>query len=623
MKRKVSFASEESKFSSQAPSKAVQSTAISTIELLQNPIVANDVLHFAISIQCFLGFLYMGLSTALILNCWAQQQKLLITKSELLEELLLEFRIRRKASKFVNSTTSLQNEAFRNVSREIILSCSECVFRSQWGLLRRENSCHVDIAYHLVTTETSKSLGTAESLYQYLNDTAYNGGIFCSSDPLRFDSHHDGDTVVVLARIRKIGSGKHVKDHIENKVSGAKTKTSSAKVGPLKGFYSIRDITQCIPLFCFSSRSLETRGGKFEQQLLGFQVRLQHLLELYFQRNNSSAFENFKGAFNQTNHRRSQSKIIPNRTLKANQVSGHHDKEVPKSSQIVCIAPQLWSQLETPGMKSARCSLLVQKTTNFEALLKFLPKQQVCVYNDKGFGSNSAGDITSKDEAEDQFMINFEGCKILQLEPSEKSLGYSTMMPTTLTVGGRCIFTAENYRDFGVMMRTKGQSKEMNLLPNGDFDWPDVDSLLLCPFCGESANVPNNDDDSQHQEYWLLFYPLLQIAKKNGSKMVLGSRMICRLTCLECMHKTVGGTLCTVCPPLLHKRQSKISFALPAEDLLAQAGPVSLFEDEQELRSTNGDVVDAWTLYNLWENSGAWEALQHDYKRSFSTGSTC
>ena len=118
MKRPVSFASEEREYSSQAPSKAVQPTTVSTIELLQNPIEANDVLHIAISIQCALSSLYMRLSTAFILNCWAQQQKQMITKSELPEERLLEFRIRRKALQFVNFTSSLQNEVFRNVSRE-------------------------------------------------------------------------------------------------------------------------------------------------------------------------------------------------------------------------------------------------------------------------------------------------------------------------------------------------------------------------------------------------------------------------------------------------------------------------------------------------------------------------
>lgn len=609
MKRPVSFASEEREYSSQAPSKAVQPTTVSTIELLQNPIEANDVLHIAISIQCALSSLYMRLSTAFILNCWAQQQKLMITKSELPEERLLEFRIRRKALQFVNFTSSLQNEVFQNVSREIVSSCSEDVFRIQWDFLRRENPYHVDIAYHQVTNETSKSIRAAESLYQYLNDIACNGGIFCSSDPLKFKSQYNDETVLVLARIRKIGSKKHLKDHIGNKVPGTKTKTS-AKVGPLKGFYSIRDITKCIPLFCFSSRSVETHGGKFEQQLLHFQVRLQHLLELYFQGNNPSAFENYRDTTVQTTSEGSQSKFIPTQPLKANQASVYDDKAAAKDT------PQLWSDLETSGMKAARCSLLVQRSTNFDALLKHLPKQQVCVYNDRGFGSNIACD-TRKDEA-DHFMVNFEGCKILQLEPSKETLGHTTMMPTTLTVGGRCLFTAENYRDFRVMMRTKGQSKDMNLQPNGDFEWPDVDSLLLCPFCGESTKVPN-DDDSQYQEFWLLFYPLLQIMKKNDSKLILGSRMICRLTCLECMHQTLGETRCTVCPPLLNKRQSKISFALPTEELLAQAGPVLLFEDEPKIGSNVEDVVDAWTLYNLWENSGAWEALQQDYVRSFST----
>ena len=617
MKREVSFASEERKFSSQAPSKVGQPTTTSTIELLQNPIIANDVLRLAISIQCALGSLYLGISAALILNCWAQQQKLTTNKEELLEELLLQFRIRQKASNFVESAISLETKVFRNVARENISFFSEHVFRLQWGLLCREIPCHVDIAYHLVTSETSTSLRAAESLHVYLNGIAHNGGIFCSSDPLRFDSKDDTKTVIVLARIRKIGSSKHLKDHLESKGAGAK---SNAKVGPLKGFYSIRDVTQCIPLFCFSSRYLETRGDQFEKQLVHFQVRLQHLLELYFQGNNSSAFEKYKYATAQTSNEQPQNKFLPSQAPKALESRGVHGTAVTKSSQLTSSSQELWSQLETPGMKAARCSLLVQKNSTFDPRIKLLPKQPVRVFNDKGFTSKFPTDKATENEA-DHFMVNFEGCKILQLEPSQQALRHSTMMPTTLTVGGRCVFTADNFRDFRVMMRTKGQSKEMNLLPNGDFDWPGVDSLLLCPFCGNSAGVPNNDD-SQEQEYWLLFYPLLQIMKRSGSQMVLGSRMICRLACSDCMQQTIGETTCTICPPLLNQRQSKLSFSLPTEEVLAHAGPVSFLEDEQEMQSNVGEVLDAWTLYNLWENSGAWEALQRDYSLSFSTKTT-
>jgi len=282
----------------------------------------------------------------------------------------------------------------------------------------------------------------------------------------------------------------------------------------------------------------------------------------------------------------------------------------------------LWSGLETKGMKEAKCSLLLQEDAAFEPKIKALPKQRVLVYQDKGFHPNSAPASNANNSNEDNFYVDFKGCTILQLEPSFGPTPQRTM-PVTLTVGGRCIFTPENYHDFRVMMRTKEQSKEMDIAPNGNFDWPDVQSMLLCPLCGSKAPIPQERDEYE-LEYWMLFYPLLQITVMKGSQMTLGTRTVCRLTCLECMENLLEGMLLTVQPGSVSGnhahtggKSTRLSFTLPASNVLAEAGSASFLEDGPPRPETHphvDDILDAWTLYNLWEHSGAWEALQNDYR---------
>lgn len=279
-----------------------------------------------------------------------------------------------------------------------------------------------------------------------------------------------------------------------------------------------------------------------------------------------------------------------------------------------------WSGLETPGMMEAKCSLLIQEDGAFDPRIKSLPKQRVLVYQDKGYNpasgpqhrhlTNGGGGPNS----DENFYVDFNGCTILQLEPAPGSP--QRTMPITLTVGGRCLFTPENYQDFRVMMRTKDQSIDMNIAPNGNFDWPDVQSLLLCPLCGNKAEIPKEGDDYEH-EYWLLFYPLLQITVMKGSQMTLGTRTICRLTCLDCMEDLLEGMTLKVRPAAMEGRRPKLSFTLPANEVLAEAGSASFLEDGPPRPETHphvDDILDAWTLYNLWEHSGAWEALQNDYR---------
>lgn len=282
------------------------------------------------------------------------------------------------------------------------------------------------------------------------------------------------------------------------------------------------------------------------------------------------------------------------------------------------------------------------------------------------------------------FYVDFKGTTIFQLEPA--MVGQHKTMPVTLTVGGRCTFTAENYQDFRVMMRTKAQSAAMNIAPNGNFDWPDVQSLLLCPSCGRQGPVPQPGSPKRY-EYWMVFYPLLQITLLKGTQMTLGTRTICRFMCLDCMEDLLEGLSLRIhpggsdlvrpeeephdstlsrpdydqepvppptttddddenlshrAPPPPPRVRRRLTFNLPAADVLAEAGSASFLDDspprpETTLHSWHGgsnhvngtntnnsttttlspsfdDILDAWTLYNLWEHAGAWEALQNDYR---------
>lgn len=279
------------------------------------------------------------------------------------------------------------------------------------------------------------------------------------------------------------------------------------------------------------------------------------------------------------------------------------------------IPASLWSGLETPGMMEAKCSLVIQEDGTFDPRIKSLPKQRVTVYQDKGYNPDAS---SGSQNGEENFYVNFNGCTILQFEPAPGSP--QRTMPITLTVGGRCVFSQENFQDFSVMMRTKQQSREMNIAPNGNFDWPDVESLLLCPLCGKRHQVPQGGDDDDH-EYWLLFYPLLQITIMKGSQMTLGTRTICRLTCLHCMEELLKEMTLNVSPSVIDGRRATISFTLPAKEVLSEAGSAAFLEDGPQRPKTHPhveDILDAWTLYNLWEHSGAWEALQNDYRTVLS-----
>jgi len=89
------------------------------------------------------------------------------------------------------------------------------------------------------------------------------------------------------------------------------------------------------------------------------------------------------------------------------------------------------------------------------------------------------------------------------------------------------------------------------------------------------------------------------------------------------MENLLEGMLLTVAPGSSSSattnagKSTRLSFTLPASNVLAEAGSASFLEDGPPRPETHphvDDILDAWTLYNLWEHSGAWEALQNDYR---------
>lgn len=162
------------------------------------------------------------------------------------------------------------------------------------------------------------------------------------------------------------------------------------------------------------------------------------------------------------------------------------------------------------------------------------------------------------------------------------------------------------------MMRTAQESENLNLPPNSEFEWPDVRSLLLCPLCSAMAQIPNGTEC----EYWMIFYPLLQVEHQE-SNMTLATRTICRLVCLDCMQQLLDGLFLTV----KQTEQQDVAFSLSAMEILQEAGTVSFLQDgppRPENYAHVDDPIDAWTLYTLWESTGAWEALQNDYRSALA-----
>ncbi|KAL7561430.1 hypothetical protein ACA910_009287 [Epithemia clementina (nom. ined.)] len=119
--------------------------------------------------------------------------------------------------------------------------------------------------------------------------------------------------------------------------------------------------------------------------------------------------------------------------------------------------------------------------------------------------------------------------------------------------------------------------------------------------------------------------------------MTLGTRTICRFLCLDCMEDLLEGLTLGIQPGGTSRDDNgrttttrrRLAFTLPVADFLARAGSASFLEDapprpdhhhhhhnhhHHSLTGYNDELMDAWTLYNLWEHTGTWEALQNDYR---------
>ena len=114
-----------------------------------------------------------------------------------------------------------------------------------------------------------------------------------------------------------------------------------------------------------------------------------------------------------------------------------------------------YSGLETVGMKVVKCSLLFPKDRKVTAGAKRLPPQTITVVSeDLSFHSYS------------DRKVDFAGATVLQLEVSGQN-----HMPKMLTVGGKCRFTSECLKEFGIMMRTNTEALRHGIPANGTLDW--------------------------------------------------------------------------------------------------------------------------------------------------------
>jgi hypothetical protein len=269
-----------------------------------------------------------------------------------------------------------------------------------------------------------------------------------------------------------------------------------------------------------------------------------------------------------------------------------------------------WSGLETPAMKEARCSLLIPVDVTYQPEIKTLPPSKVVVRQDRGAKMSQ------------DYLVDFWGSTLLQLVPNPGRRKHPAMlMPVTLTIAGKCHYTLDNYKDFCIMMRTHEESEELNLPRNSEYEWPDVRSLLLCPLCSATAQIP---DGTGEFEYWMVFYPLLQVhhGDKESDEMTLATRTICRLVCLDCMTQLLDGMFITVKQT---EKDNAVAFSLSAMEILQEAGTVSFLQDgppRPDEYAHVDDPIDAWTLYSLWESTGAWEALQNDYRSALARSMT-
>lgn len=172
------------------------------------------------------------------------------------------------------------------------------------------------------------------------------------------------------------------------------------------------------------------------------------------------------------------------------------------------------SGLETKGMQNMGWSILVPKNAPPKSLLMELPPQQVFCKIDYGADSN---------------YIDFPGLSVAAV----------TMGHHMLVIAGKCTYSRDDHKHFGIMLRTKKEGKQQGLGSNGGMSWPAVEAFATCPVC-ETKHAPhsnNNNNREKKKQYWLVFHPLMQVRSQHGAAPIYGSRTFPQLACVSCMEK--------------------------------------------------------------------------------------
>ena len=240
----------------------------------------------------------------------------------------------------------------------------------------------------------------------------------------------------------------------------------------------------------------------------------------------------------------------------------------------------LYSGLETEGMKVLKCTLKLQPHWEYQHDILTLPPKRVTVPMDGSDAKN----------------VMFHGWKVMQLALSGGRREGELVMPVSFTIGGPCTYNKEDKKDFEIMMRSKEQSLCMKIPPNGNFDWPDYRAFETCPGCCSRAKP-----SSSGRRYWLLFQPALQHvdASQNEGQATMAIRMLCRLTCQECLENMTEDKYVEVI-----QGNGDVTVNVPLLDVIEEQGPITWLSDGQmRVRSINEDTcLNAYTLYQTWEN---------------------
>lgn len=183
-------------------------------------------------------------------------------------------------------------------------------------------------------------------------------------------------------------------------------------------------------------------------------------------------------------------------------------------------------------------------------------------------------------------------------------------MPSFWTVAGQCQYTKEDKKSMEIMLRTHEQSRSMHLPNNGEYDWPDYRAFEMCPLCCKRAK-PGGD-----AKYWMVLQNLLQ---RTPDRM-LAIKFLPRLVCVGCFGDIDDGTSIEVGIGNKSNVQS-----VPVTDVIEAQGPVTWLRDGEgmcALTAPHYKSLNAYLLYGIWDNSGAYQSLVDRYVQD-SSDSVC